>query len=252
MQISYYKEWSRYLNREMEFKVFGHGGRPVLVLPCLSGRFYDWENFGMVEKASWWLERGQVQLFCADSIDGESWANGGGDLRRRAEMQEKWFLYLTRELYPRMMELNGGQNQGNAIAAGTALGATHALNCVMRRPDLFNGLIALSGLYGTQPYFGDSMDDLVFRNSPLRYLREMDPADPQLEPCRKVDPFIVCVGQGGWEDDALASTKELLAELERLELPVHAELWGYDVTHSWEWWQKQWNLFLSRILPPMQ
>ncbi len=61
MQINYYKEWSNYLGREMEFKVFGHGGRPVVVFPCLSGRFYDWENFGMVEKAAWWIDRGEIQ-----------------------------------------------------------------------------------------------------------------------------------------------------------------------------------------------
>ena len=28
MQIRYYKEYSRYLNRDMEFKVYGHAGRP--------------------------------------------------------------------------------------------------------------------------------------------------------------------------------------------------------------------------------
>lgn len=28
MQIRYYKEYSRFLNRFMEFKVYGHAGRP--------------------------------------------------------------------------------------------------------------------------------------------------------------------------------------------------------------------------------
>ena len=43
MQIRYYKEYSRYLNRDMEFKVYGHAGRPILIFPCQSGRFFDWE-----------------------------------------------------------------------------------------------------------------------------------------------------------------------------------------------------------------
>ena len=33
MQIRYYKEYSRYLNRMMEFKVYGHAGRPVIIFP---------------------------------------------------------------------------------------------------------------------------------------------------------------------------------------------------------------------------
>ena len=35
IQGTYYKEWSSVLNREMEFKVYGSAGVPVLALPCL-------------------------------------------------------------------------------------------------------------------------------------------------------------------------------------------------------------------------
>ena len=31
MQIRYYKEYSRFLNRFMEFKVYGHAGRPIVI-----------------------------------------------------------------------------------------------------------------------------------------------------------------------------------------------------------------------------
>ena len=47
IQGTYYKEWSSVLNREMEFKVYGSAGVPVLALPARGGRFYDWENNGM-------------------------------------------------------------------------------------------------------------------------------------------------------------------------------------------------------------
>ena len=42
MPGTYYKEWSRMLGREMEFKVYGTAGVPVLALPARGGRFYDW------------------------------------------------------------------------------------------------------------------------------------------------------------------------------------------------------------------
>ena len=44
IQGTYYKEWSTVLGREMEFKVYGHAGVPVLALPARGGRFYDWEK----------------------------------------------------------------------------------------------------------------------------------------------------------------------------------------------------------------
>lgn len=34
MQIRYYKEYSRFLNRFMEFKVYGHARRPIVIFPC--------------------------------------------------------------------------------------------------------------------------------------------------------------------------------------------------------------------------
>ena len=48
MNIKYYKEYSHHLNRDMEFKVYGHSGQPILVFPCQDGRFYDFENFKMI------------------------------------------------------------------------------------------------------------------------------------------------------------------------------------------------------------
>lgn len=39
MQGTYYKEWSSVLNREMEFKVYGSAGVPVLALPARAAAF---------------------------------------------------------------------------------------------------------------------------------------------------------------------------------------------------------------------
>ena len=37
IQGTYYKEWSTVLGREMEFKVYGNAGVPVLALPARGG-----------------------------------------------------------------------------------------------------------------------------------------------------------------------------------------------------------------------
>lgn len=49
MNIAYYKEYSRQLGRNMEFKRYGWGGKICVVFPCLNGRFYDYEDFRMPE-----------------------------------------------------------------------------------------------------------------------------------------------------------------------------------------------------------
>ena len=62
MQIRYYKEYSRYLDRDMEFKAYGHAGRPIIIFPCQSGRFYDWEDRHMCDLASPWIDSGKLQI----------------------------------------------------------------------------------------------------------------------------------------------------------------------------------------------
>ena len=151
IQGTYYKEWSTVLGREMEFKVYGHAGVPVLALPARGGRFYDWENNGMPDAIAQLLNEGKIQLFCADAMDGEGLLNGDLPQRRRAELQEKYFVYLTAELAPRILTLNNAKKGTRIWTAGVDLGAYHAVHCRLRRPTLFAG--------GQGAYEGDALDD---------------------------------------------------------------------------------------------
>ena len=60
MEMNYYKSYSPALGRDMECKVYGHKGRPVLFIPCQDGRFYDFENFHMTDTWAPWIESGTV------------------------------------------------------------------------------------------------------------------------------------------------------------------------------------------------
>ena len=68
----YLKEWSPVLGRDMELLVFGNAGLPLLVFPTSMGRFFQWEDFGMVDALRDKIEAGFVQLFCVDSVDERS------------------------------------------------------------------------------------------------------------------------------------------------------------------------------------
>lgn len=39
MNIEYHKHWSRSLTQDMELKVYGHSGKPMLVFPTMNGPF---------------------------------------------------------------------------------------------------------------------------------------------------------------------------------------------------------------------
>ena len=79
MEVRYMKHYSGYLNREMEFKVYGHSGKPVLFIPCQGGRFFDFENFRMTDYWAKWIEAGKCTVYSIDTIDNEAYAAVGSD-----------------------------------------------------------------------------------------------------------------------------------------------------------------------------
>ena len=172
MEVRYYKGYSYNLNREMEFKVYGHRGKPVLFIPCQAGRFYDFENFHMDDVFRPYIDAGEIMVFSIDTIDNETWADHGGDPRQRIEQHERWFNYIVDEMVPQIRHLAGERNwcQMPIMPFGCSMGAMHAANLFFRRPDLFDSVLALSGVYDSFDSFGDYMDDLVYRNSPYHYL----------------------------------------------------------------------------------
>ena len=94
MKIEYYKTYSSYLNRDMEFKVYGHSGVPMLVFPCQDGRFFDYEDQGMINTISSFIDSGRLQVFCVDSIDKETWSANYLPNRERTEKQEAYYNYI--------------------------------------------------------------------------------------------------------------------------------------------------------------
>ena len=245
MEVRYFKEPSRFLTRYLETKGYGQGGQPCIAFPCEGGRFYDFEDNGMVQAVAPFLDEGRLLLITVDSIDQESW-NGGGPARPRIEMQERWHNYICEEIVPRALDLANWN--GRVLTVGCSLGAMHAVNLYLRRPDLARGAIGLSGIYSAGYFFDGYMDDLVYRNSPMDYMAHMPADHPYIPILREQGKLILCAGQGAFEQDALASTQELTHILRELDVNVWKDVWGADVVHDWPWWRKQFPYFLRNLL----
>lgn len=244
MHTEYIKEYSPILNRDVEFKRYGHGGKPCLVFPPQDGKFYNYEDFKMIDELEDYINEGKLQLFCVDSIDLETWSDIEGDPRKRIELQEKWFEHISYEMIPKIYTTTC---RSDLIVTGCSMGGAHAGILFFRRPDLFDTLISLSGVFNASMFFGEYMDDLVYNNSPVHFLKNMPLDHYYLELYRQKN-IIVCIGQGAWEEELIPSNKELESILKEKNVPAWVDFWGYDVSHDWDWWRKQIRYFMEKII----
>ena len=248
MDMHYDKWYSPALGREMEIKVYGRGGKPVLYIPCQNGRFFDFENFGMIDAWAPFLESGGATVFSVDTLDGETWSDKGGDPYWRIRRHEAWIRYLTEEVVPYIRGYcrdYGWEYDPGIMAFGCSLGAMHAANLYFRFPQFFDELLALSGVYEAAYGFDGYMDDAVYLNSPVHYLSNM-PSDHPFLPLYRKNRAVICVGQGPWElPDYTRTLHRILVEK---GIPACVDYWGYDVAHDWPWWFKQVSYFVPELL----
>ena len=249
MEIQYFKEYSQILGRDMECKVYGHAGRPVLFIPCQDGRFFDFENYHMTDHWAPWIESGSVMVFAIDTLDKETWSDKSGNPYRRIRRHEQWMRFITDELAPFIRDMvnrrNGWEGYPGIIAFGCSLGATHAANLFFRFPESFDGLLALSGIYTADYGFDGYMDELVYQNSPVHYLSNMPTDHPYIARYNR-NRGIICVGQGPWErPETTFALKDILASK---GINTWVDIWGYDSAHDWPWWYKQVEYFVPRLL----
>src|SRR5713226_1389225 len=106
MNREYHRWFSPSLERDMELLVFGHAGARVLVFPTSMGRFFQWEDTGMVAELGDHLEKGWLQLCCVDSVDGESWYAKNRHPAERARRHMQYDSYILNEVLPFTKQLN--------------------------------------------------------------------------------------------------------------------------------------------------
>ena len=96
-------------------------------------------------------------------------------------------------------------------------------------------------------FLGSAEDDLVLRSSPLAALHKNGICDRNVLSRAEENSLLLCVGQGGYEGDALADTQALADTLSEVRFPCHLEVWGGDVSHDWYWWGKEFGMFAERL-----
>ena len=243
MQTEALTHYSPSLGRDMHMMIYGHGGTPFLVFPTQDGMCRQWEEFGLIGHLSDYIDSGRIQLFVVDTVDVESWSNKAGDPGWRAWRQEQYFHYIVDQVVPLIRERNGGP----LMVTGLSMGADHTAITFLRRPDLFAGMLALSGVYDADYFFSGFMNPTLYDNSPERFLPNLPADHPYIEMYNQ-RKIVFCVGQGAWEEDGVRTLRFLQSVFEQKGINAWCDFWGYDVNHDWPWWFKQLRYFLPFML----
>jgi len=213
----------------MELLVFGHAGARVLVFPTSMGRFFQWEDMGMMAELSEHLEQGWLQMFCVDSVDGESWYAKNRPPAERAWRHMQYDRYLVDEVLPFTTSKNSNPF---LMTTGASFGAYHAVNFALRYPQLVKRTIGLSGLYDVKQFTDGYSDDNVYFNSPYDFIQnEHEPE--RLDALRRLD-IILAIGR----DDPSCHNNECMSSVLWEKNIWHAFCIWYVFAHDWPWWRQ--------------
>ena len=237
--------FSENLRRDMNVKIYGYGGLPLLIFPTQDAMSDNFENFGMIDTLKNFIDGGKIQLFCVDTVDTETWSNIFGDKVWRANRQESYYNYIIEEVLPLIREKNSSKKL--PIAAGCSLGGLHAAIVFLRRPELFGGMLSMSGVYDAKFCFDGWSNPTLYDNAPIDFLSNMPENHPYIE-IYNTKKIIFCIGQGRWEEEGLRTTAILKNIFAEKKINGWFDFWGYDVDHDWVWWKKQILYFLPKFL----
>jgi len=231
------------LQMEMPLVAYGHAGQPLLMLPTAAADYLEYERFYLVEAIKPFIEHGRVRAYSINSVNRYSLLNEQMPPHLKAELLTRYDRYIIDEVLPLIR--NEGGEHARPITTGASLGAFLAANEYFKHPDLFRGVIALSGSYDIRSYLDGFYDDNVYFNNPIDYLSNLND-DYFLPILRRADAIYILSGQGAYEDpDRSRRLSEVLASK---GIPHTLDLWGDDVNHDWPWWRKMLPHGLGKIV----
>jgi esterase/lipase superfamily enzyme len=198
----------------------------------------------MVAAIEKWIQEKKIVLIAVDSIDSQSWANKTIPPDQRAQRHEDYDHYIIEEVVPFVHKHINPDHK--ILTVGCDMGGYHAANFFFRYPDVFDGMVCLSGWFQLQAFVGDFMNETIYFHSPLLYLSNLTD-EWYLEKYRQ-SQIIISVGQGDWEEASLANAHAVERVLKDKKIPCWVDYWGFDVSHDWVWWRKQLPYFMNHIL----
>lgn len=225
------------LGRDMEILAFGESGQPIIVFPTSKGRFFDYENQGMIDAIGDRYRNGGRQAFCLDSVDAESWYNRSIEPAQRVLRHISYEHYVIDEVLPMIQLRSPG---ARVLATGCSFGGYHSANIALRHPDRFCGFVSMGGAFDVKQFLDGYYDDNCYFHNPPDFLPNLDD-DWHLTRIRGFQRLVLATGES---DICADENLRLSSILSRKWIPHWLDVWGDGTGHDWQWWRQMAVKFL--------
>ena len=216
--------------------MFGHAGARLLIFPTSMGRFFEWEDRGMIATLGDYFDNGWLQAFCVDSVDGESWYNKRAHPAQRARRHTQYDQYLATEAVAFSLSRNPNPF---LITTGASFGAYHALSFALRHPEAVGRVLGMHGLYDVRSFTDGYSDEDVYYANPFEFIvHEGDPG--RLDAVRRMDIILVT----GREDVSYENNEELSRRLWRKGIWHALRVWN-GWYHDWPHWHQMIRMYIG-------
>ncbi len=232
--------YSPSLGKDMPIASYGHYGFALLLIPTAAADYLEYERFQMLDALAPLIDSGKVRVFSINSINTESWMNNEMLPEHKAIRQNQFNDYVYNEVIPFIR--NATSQDTFIYTSGASFGALHAMNLFLKKPDLINGVISMSGVYDLTEYTKGYWDDQVYFNSPMHYIPNMHD-QYWLDKIKASHHIHVYTGSGSYEDPE--ANKRFSQVLWDKGIWHELDVWGPEINHDWPTWRSMLPYILS-------
>jgi esterase/lipase superfamily enzyme len=240
MQKELFNWYSPALGKEMPISIYGNYGFALLLIPTAAADYLEYERFQLLDTLAPFINAGKLKVYSINSINNESWLNKQMEGSHKAIRHNQFNQYVFNEVIPFIKTNSSAQTP--IITCGASFGALHSMNLFLKRPDLIDGVIAMSGVYDLTEYTKGYWDNEVYFNSPVHYLNNMTD-DWYLSHIKKSKHIHILSGRGNYE--APHASEKFAGILYDKGINYELDIWGHDMTHDWPTWRKMLPHYLS-------
>ena len=228
------------LQKDMPIAVYGDYGFALLLIPTAAADYLEYERFQMIEALAPYINAGKIKVYSVNSMNNESWMDYGIKGEHKAIRHNQFNEYIFNEVVPFIK--NDSSWETPVIVAGASFGALHSMNLFLKRPDLIDGVIAMSGVYDLTEYSRGFFDDQVYLNSPTHYIPNLTD-HAILEQIRTSRHIHILSGCGEHEDPEAA--RKFAGILYNKNINYELSIWGTEWKHDWPTWRAMLPLFIE-------
>lgn len=232
--------YSPALQKEMPLAKYGDYGFALLLIPTAAADYLEYERYQLIDYLAPYINSGKVKVFSINSFNNESWMHPNMPGEHKAIHHNRFNEYIFNEVIPYIK--NNTSWETPVIVSGASFGALHSMNLFLKRPDLIDGVIAMSGVYDLREYSNGFFDDQVYLNSPMLYMPNLTDHSI-LEQIRKSRHIHILTGTGEYEDPEAA--RAFAGVLYNKGINYELSIWGNEWKHDWSTWRAMLPLFID-------